>query len=240
MVKLKYEKNIDDIFTEKIQSLLLTKNISVIGCGGQGSYILDFLIRLGVKSISFWDGDSYEPKNLNRQLGCSENTIGKNKANILFDYLKDINNDTILNKCNWYFGDNREYDLNLLLNSDFIFYCADCYYNIYQLRKDLRLALMKGIPIIDCPVQKLGGYIFIDVNEDTSHYDFVTEQLIHQSESKPKNCSQPAYKCALIAAEAVNQMVQYFSNIRYACKNSELIIDIYHHKYIERDKYSIQ
>jgi hypothetical protein len=38
----------------------------------------------------------------------------------------------------------------------------------------LRYALEKGIPIIDCPVYKLGGQIFIDTNEDMTHYDFFT------------------------------------------------------------------
>jgi len=75
---------------------------------------------------------------------------------VLFNYLTDINKEIILNKCNWYFGTNEK-DLDLLLKSDFIFYCADQYYNVQQLREQLRLALTKGIPIIDCPVQKLGG-----------------------------------------------------------------------------------
>ena len=78
-----YIKNIDEIFTQNLQHLLLTKNISVIGCGGQGGYILEYLIRLGVKSIRFWDGDIYEETNLNRQIGCTQKTLGLKKANVL-------------------------------------------------------------------------------------------------------------------------------------------------------------
>ncbi len=49
---VRYRENIDNYtFTKEIQQLLLTKNIAVIGCGGQGGYALEFLVRLGVKSI---------------------------------------------------------------------------------------------------------------------------------------------------------------------------------------------
>jgi tRNA A37 threonylcarbamoyladenosine dehydratase len=67
MIKEQYIKNIDnDTFPEEVQNILSSKNIAIIGCGGQGGYIIDFLARLGVNSISFWDGDNYETTNLNR------------------------------------------------------------------------------------------------------------------------------------------------------------------------------
>lgn len=79
-MNIRYQKNIDEIFTQELQNKLLQKNIGVIGCGAIGGYILEYLSRLGVNSISFWDGDVYEISNLNRQIGCTENTIGLNKA----------------------------------------------------------------------------------------------------------------------------------------------------------------
>lgn len=82
-VNERYKNNIDCIFTNDHQKLLLTKNISVIGCGGQGGYTLEFLARLGVKSLHFWDGDKFEYSNLNRQNFCSLETLGKNKAEVL-------------------------------------------------------------------------------------------------------------------------------------------------------------
>ena len=40
-----------------------------------------------------------------------------------------------------------------------------------------------------------------------------------------------------MAAEAVNQMVQYFNNCRFASVGSVLEIDMYHHRYNQHDKY---
>ena len=87
---IRYQKNIDEIFTQELQNKLLQKNIGVIGCGAIGGYILEYLSRLGVNSISFWDGDTYEISNLNRQIGCTENTIGLNKSSRSSSYLSEF------------------------------------------------------------------------------------------------------------------------------------------------------
>lgn len=79
----RYKQNQDDIFTENLQNQLLTKTISIIGCGGQGGYIAEFIARLGVKAIYLWDGDKYERSNLNRQIGCLENNIGEYKSSVI-------------------------------------------------------------------------------------------------------------------------------------------------------------
>lgn len=237
MIDQRYIKNIDEILTEDIQKILLTKNIAVIGCGGQGGYILEFLARLGVHSISFWDGDSYEKSNLNRQIGCTEKTIGSNKVEILFERLNEINSNIFYYPHNWYFG-TKDNDIDELIKNDFIFMAADCYYNIKELCFFLEKAIMKGIPVINCPVQLLGGYIFINTKNNLEHFHNFLQQCLYQSSLKEDlKCNQSAYKCALIGAEAINQMILYFSNSRYACLNTELAIDIYHHKYILSDQY---
>lgn len=236
----RYKNNIDnDIFTRENQELLLTKNIGVIGCGGQGRYVLEYLARLGVKSISFWDGDHYEESNLNRQIGCLTSTIGKNKAEALAERIKDINPDIKLICHNWFFGDKKT-DKQELMKVDFIFNAADCNYNISILRNILKEIILFGIPVIECPVNSLGGYIHIETNKDLGHFDFITNALIEQyqrSQFFEDMVSQPAWKCALIAAEAVNQMTQYSSNIRYVSIDTTLHIDTYHHRYFQEDRF---
>lgn len=236
----KYIKNIDEIFSETLQKKILTKNITVIGCGGQGGYILEYLARLGVKSINFWDGDVYDETNINRQIGCLETTIGLNKALVLKERLQQINSTIQLNCFNWYFGD-KSSDIIQAKQSDIIFLAADCYYNVKKLRLLLRSLLLEGIPLIDCPANLLGGYVSIQTKDSIYYFDQQTQKLINQSNLKDSlpDSGQPAYKCALVAAEAVNQMVQYFNNCRYANINSVLNIDIYHHKYQQEDQYGI-
>lgn len=239
MIEKKYSKNIDELFTEDLQYQLLTKNIGVIGCGGQGGYILEYLSRLGIHSISFWDGDNFEESNLNRQIGCTQLTLGQNKALTMLNRLKDINPDIQLNCYNRYFGDNTQ-DYIIASQLDIIFIAADHNYNNETLRALLKKLLLKGIPLIDCPAGIVGGYVSILTKNSIDYFDQRTQFLknVNNDPSFPK-VSQPAYKCALIAAEAVNQMVLYFNNNRFANIDSILDINIYHHKYIQEDKYGL-
>ena len=218
-METRYEKNIDEIFSEQLQTTLLTKTVAVIGCGGQGGYVIEYLIRLGVKSLLIWDGDIFEESNLNRQIGCTLNTIGKNKAEIMYERCKEINPSTTVICFNHYFG---------LKNDDLD--------NIKMLRKLYRQIIIEGIPYIDCPSSVIGGFVCIETQKSIDHFDYQTEKLIEAFQENPV-ISQPAYKCALLAAEAINQMVQYFDNCRYASINSVLEINMYHHRYIEYDKY---
>ena len=129
MIKEQYIKNIDnDTFPEEVQNILSSKNIAIIGCGGQGGYIIDFLARLGVNSISFWDGDNYETTNLNRQIGCVQSTLGQNKAEAMLQYVKKIDQKIKAIRYNWFFGDDKN-DLQHLLEHDIVLMAADCYYN---------------------------------------------------------------------------------------------------------------
>lgn len=234
-METRYEKNIDEIFSEQLQAALLTKSIAVIGCGGQGGYVIEYLIRLGVKSLLIWDGDIFEESNLNRQIGCTLNTIGKNKAEIMYERCKEINPSTEVICFNHYFGLKND-DLDNIKKADIIINCTDVFVNVKMLRKLYRQIIIEGIPYMDCPSSVIGGFVCIETQKSIDHFDYQTEKLIEAFQENPV-ISQPAYKCALLAAEAVNQMVQYFDNCRYANVNSVLEINMYHHRYIEHDKY---
>lgn len=231
----RYIKNIDEIFSEELQQVLLTKTIAIIGCGAQGGYIGEFLARLGVKSILLWDGDIIERSNLNRQIISLENNIGENKTLVLSQRIFAINSSIEVIEHPWFFGE-KESDLIELFTVDCIFIAFDESYDIQQTRWLVKKAIIQGIPAIECPVGLLGGFVSINTYKDLSHYDTFTELLI-QFKNQPKAGCQ-AYKCAIVAGEAVNCMVEYFNQSKFAPTDSVLDINIYHHKYIWSDKYS--
>ena len=236
----RYIKNYDSIFTPELQEFLLTKTIAVIGCGGNGGYILEYIARLGVKSLYFWDGDTFNESNLNRQLGCTEETIGLNKAETMLKRLQSINSTIEYNMRNWYFSEKNE-DVIDLFNCDIIIMAADDSYSIGQTRDMIKLVIERGIPCIDEYLRGFGGEVSIITNADLTLWDYNTElwnsQSLMPKEELTLFGSQTAYRCALIAAEVVNQMVQYFNNNPNATINQKLEIDIYHHKYRLYDKY---
>lgn len=75
----RYSRNIPTI-SEAEQSLLGTKRVAVIGCGGLGGYLIEFMARAGVGAMTVVDGDFFEESNLNRQTLSLPELIGVSKA----------------------------------------------------------------------------------------------------------------------------------------------------------------
>lgn len=83
-------KNIPTI-SEAGQKLLQKSTAAVIGCGGIGGFVCEYLVRAGVGSIIAIDGDSFSADNFNRQLLSSKDTLGQNKAEAAKERAKKIN-----------------------------------------------------------------------------------------------------------------------------------------------------
>lgn len=69
--------------------------VLIVGVGGVGSYAAEAISRAGVGTVTVMDGDQVAASNLNRQLVALASTIGKNKALVMAERIKDINPDCI-------------------------------------------------------------------------------------------------------------------------------------------------
>ena len=65
--------------------------VCVVGCGGLGGYVAEYLIRLGVGHIIAVDGDKFSESNLNRQILCTLDTLGEYKAEAVKQRAESIN-----------------------------------------------------------------------------------------------------------------------------------------------------
>ena len=72
---------------------LRAASVAVIGCGGVGSYAAEAAARAGIGRITLMDGDAVVPSNLNRQLVALTSTLGRNKAEVMAERIRDINPD---------------------------------------------------------------------------------------------------------------------------------------------------
>lgn len=72
---------------------LAHKHVLVLGLGGVGGYVAEFLARCGVGKLTLVDGDRVSISNLNRQLPALRSTLGEYKAEVLARRLADINPD---------------------------------------------------------------------------------------------------------------------------------------------------
>lgn len=73
---------------------LKAAKVLIVGIGGVGSYASEAIARAGVGNITLMDGDSVQPSNLNRQLVALTSTLGKNKAEVMAERIRDIDPDT--------------------------------------------------------------------------------------------------------------------------------------------------
>ena len=73
---------------------LKAASVLIVGVGGVGSYAAEAVARAGAGSITIMDGDIVQPSNLNRQLVALTSTLGRNKAEVMAERIKDINPDT--------------------------------------------------------------------------------------------------------------------------------------------------
>ena len=74
------------------QFISLTKaNVLVVGIGGVGGYVAEFLVRTGIQNITIVDFDVIDETNLNRQIIALNNNIGNVKVEELKQRLININ-----------------------------------------------------------------------------------------------------------------------------------------------------
>ena len=66
-------------------------NILVVGVGGVGGYVCEFLVRTGIQNLTIVDFDTVEVSNKNRQIIALDSTLHSTKVDVLATRLKDIN-----------------------------------------------------------------------------------------------------------------------------------------------------
>jgi tRNA A37 threonylcarbamoyladenosine dehydratase len=119
-------------------------NVLVVGLGGVGASAAEQIARSGVGKMTIVDADVVDVTNINRQLPAMKSTIGKPKAEIVGNRLKDINPELELIILAEYLRDQRMIDV-LDGGFDFVVDAIDTLapkvYLIYH-------CIQKGIPIV--------------------------------------------------------------------------------------------
>ena len=85
---------------ENINKIINT-NILLVGVGGVGGAALEMLVRSGINNITIIDFDVFEESNLNRQIMCLQEDLGKYKVDVAKKRCLNINKDvkiTTINK----------------------------------------------------------------------------------------------------------------------------------------------
>jgi tRNA A37 threonylcarbamoyladenosine dehydratase len=99
------------VLGEEALRKLKESHVLVAGLGGVGSWAAEMICRAGMGRMTIIDGDIITPANMNRQLPALTSTIGKKKAEVMGERLKDINPALELTVISEYIRDQRMTDI---------------------------------------------------------------------------------------------------------------------------------
>lgn len=96
---------------EKLEKIKQS-HICIFGVGGVGSFVVEGLIRTGVKEITLVDFDRIDISNLNRQLMTNHMNIGELKVDEMKKRIHSIHRDVIVHTHPIYFDQASKLDFN--------------------------------------------------------------------------------------------------------------------------------
>ncbi len=135
-------------FGPDVQRLLSTLHVGIVGVGGTGSAVFEELVRLGVGTISVFDGEAFDASNVNRVYGSRLSDAGASKVNLSQRTVTDVGVGTKLITYPSHITD--EATAKALRLCDIVYGCTDKHAPRGIL---VRLALWYFIPVIDVGVK---------------------------------------------------------------------------------------
>ena len=120
-------------------------HVAVFGLGGVGSYAAEILARSGVGELTLVDQDTLSLTNINRQLVALHSTVGRPKAEVLAERLRDINPGIGLTVVDKYIKDEETY---ILLDAARYDYVVDAIDTLSPKLALIAASLERGLPLV--------------------------------------------------------------------------------------------
>ena len=205
------------------QKKIIDAKILIVGAGGLGCPIIDYLARAGVKNIGVVDHDKVNLSNLHRQNFYDLSDLGKFKVKAVKKKLKMIDKTINLKIFNNKINEKNIY--KILNDFEFIFDGSDNFKTKFLLNKySLKF---KKILIVGA-ISKFDGHIFtFDFNSKKSP----CLKCFYQSEPSDEilNCEAEGIlgsTANIVGAIQVNEVLKKILNIGKDLKSKILILDL--------------
>ncbi len=204
------------------QEALLEANVLIVGLGGLGNVVAQYLSGAGVGELTLIDFDDVAESNLHRQVLYDEADIGKSKVEAASKHLKEKNSATQVNAIHHRYNE-AEHEKYVLKASIVV----DCTDNLVS-RNALASACFKAKKILICgSAIRFEGQLFTQlVGDDMPCYQCLSSQFSQPSESCIENgvagpvvgiigCAQAlaVIKCLSGAGDVSGQELQLFDGL---------------------------
>ncbi len=130
---------------EEKLGMLRRAHVLVVGLGGVGAYAAEMIARAGVGRMTVADADTVSVSNINRQLVALHSTVGRPKAEVLAERLRDINPELELTVLNRFIRDEETY---ALLDAARYDYVVDAIDTLSPKLALILAALERGLPLV--------------------------------------------------------------------------------------------
>ena len=138
------------------QERLKSSRVLVVGAGGLGCPVLEYLVGAGVGLIGIVDGDTVSFNNLHRQLLYSENDLGKLKAECASRILKEKNSTVKINTYPVFL--NTSNAMELASQYDILVDCTDNFASRYLIND---LGVLNELPVVYGSVHQFEGQVSV-------------------------------------------------------------------------------
>lgn len=136
------------------QLRLKRAHVVVVGCGGLGAPVSQYLAAAGVGCLTLVDPDSVELSNLQRQINFSETDIGLNKARQTRARLNELNSEIQIEVCEQAFGPDNA--MALAASADIVVDCTDNFTARYLINDVCKL---NGKPWLYASIHQFSGQL---------------------------------------------------------------------------------
>lgn len=138
------------------QNKLKNSVVGIVGAGGLGSPVIQYLSSMGVGKLIIVDDDVVEEVNLNRQVIHSHKTIGMKKAESAAKFVSELNPNIVVvpvvKRIDVESGVNILKDCNVLVD------CCDNHETRYAISN---IGVILGIPIVTGSVVRWEGHVTV-------------------------------------------------------------------------------
>ena len=216
----RYDRN-KIALSEEECAALADKRIVVVGCGGLGGSVIEALARIGVGHLRVIDGDVFEESNLNRQLLCTEEMLGREKAVVAAERIHAINSNVEVEPVVSYLGE---------ANAAALFYGADCVVdcldNLEARFWAAHACQNVGIPIVYGAIAGWFGQVCTVYPGDPSFACAYGEPFESGGESQHKKLGNLPYTAYVIAAIQAAEAVKVVLGKPGQIRNRLLMVDL--------------
>jgi len=163
----RYSRHIimDDVGPEG-QRRLLDADVLVVGAGGLGAPVIQYLAAAGVGHLAIVDDDAVERSNLQRQIIHADSDIGTPKVESARDYVESLNPDIAVETYHTRLDTENAHDL--VENRDFVVDCSDNFSTRYLVNDACTL---EDVPFSHGAIYRFEGQVVtFDTTEDSPCY----------------------------------------------------------------------